>query len=124
MKKTSIILTSLLAACLLFVSWNKARKATGAVHIGMDFCYVLDGNKVIQVADKDNVVITPSGNGHYKCKAKDLPNNSRKGVQWDFSNTGYLCGVDYGVDGQEGVTDDWQNTVSATGNVTLQCHLH
>ncbi len=121
MKKASILFTALIAGTLLLVSWNKASKTNGAVQIRLDFCYVLDGDGLLQGADRNHAVITPSGNTNFACHVSGLDNSTGRAVTFDYSNTGYLCGVDMGIDGVREVTDNWKNVVSASGNVTLQC---
>ncbi len=126
MKKMSIIMTAVVACALLFVSWKKVSTATAALHIELGFCYVLDGDGTLVEGYGNNVVVTSSGNGNWSCKAKKLDNHTGRAVHWNINNapSPYLCGVDIGLDGDILYTDDWQNVVSASGNVTLQCKLH
>ena len=123
MKKVSILLTFVTAISFMLISWKSASSIQSAVHIGLDFCYVLDGNQTLEEAT-GNVVITSSGNNNFKCKAKGLSNSTGSAVIWNNANTGLLCGIDIGLEGTVTLTDDWKNTVSASGNVTLQCKVH
>jgi|GEM_PF-4917941 len=117
MKKVSIVLTAVVAFSFLLISWNKAAKIAASVHINDFSCGVLDGNGGFALATGD-IVITSSGNGNMKCKATGVGNSTGSAVIWNNANTGLLCGT------AAGVTDDWHNVVSASGNVTLQCKVH
>ena len=115
MKKLSISLFTIIALALFLVSWTTASKYDGAVHIGPTTCGVLDGDGNIILAD-GNAVITPFGNGNLKCQVKLADNSTGRAVTYDYENTGLLCNVT-----GAGLTDKWHETVSKSGNVTLQC---
>ncbi len=117
MKKVSILFTVLVAFTFLLVSWKKANNLYGAIHINDFGCGALDGNGNFTGAIGD-AVITPSGNGNLKCKASGVANSTGHAVKWDNANTGLLCGT------FNGLTDDWSDVVSASGQLTLQCHNH
>ena len=119
MKKATILFTVLASFSLLFISWRNSKKAESAVHIGLDVCNVLDGDGDIVPLGSGDVVITSSGNGKRSCKASGVDNSTGSAVIWNFANRGLLCLVQ-GV----GPTDDWQNVVSASGQVNLQCRVH
>ena len=92
--------------------------ADGAVVINDQGCSLLDGNGAFAAADSDHAVITPSGNGVLKCKATVAPPAGGKAVQWNLTNTGVFCST------LAGFTDDWRETVSASGEATLTCKVH
>jgi hypothetical protein len=92
--------------------------ADGAVVIDDAGCGLLDGDGGFAVADSDHAVVTPSGNGVLKCKAEVTPPSSGQAAHFDFGSTGLLCGT------PAGVTDDWKETVSASGEATLTCKVH
>ena len=90
----------------------------GPAVVIMDFgCGVLDGNGNGFSATASQAVITGNArnNGKLTCKVKGVPNPTGRAVIFNFANTGFLCGT------LSDVTADWQNVVSASGNVTLQC---
>ena len=91
----------------------------GAIVINDKGCGMLDGDGGFVFADRDHAVITPSpnGNGMLSCKVKGVPNSTGKAVIWNFENRGSLvqCGT------PAGPTDNWQETISASGNATLTC---
>ena len=119
MKKLIIPFVALFVVAVALVSWRSQTAKDPAVHINDFGCAVFDGNGVLTfVPASGNAVITSSGNSKITCKASDLPNSTGQAVKWNFDNTGLPCGT------FSGLTDDWQNIVSASGQVTLQCRLH
>ena len=115
MRKVSIVFTALIAVAILLVSWNKAQKVFAAIHINDFGCGLFDGDGGFVAASSSQTVITSSGNENLKCQVKDVANSTGKAVRYDFASTGLLCGT------FTGVTDQWHETVSASGNATLQC---
>jgi len=91
--------------------------ADGAVVINDQGCGLLDGDGGFAVADSDHAVVTPSGNGVLKCKADVTVPSSGQAAHFDFASTGLLCNT------PAGVTDDWRETVSASGQATLTCKV-
>ena len=89
----------------------------GAVVINDQGCGLLDGNGGFAVADSDHAVVTPSGNGVLKCKADVTPSAAGGAAHFDFASTGLLCGT------PAGLTDDWHETVPASGQATLTCKV-
>lgn len=118
MKKLRILLTSVLAMALLFASWTKAQKIEAAIRISDAGCEILDGAGNSFIADRDQVVITSSGNENLICKAKGIPNSTGKAVHYNFENTGFLCLTDVNT------TDQWHETLSPSGVANVQCKLH
>lgn len=118
MKKLLIPFIVLFITAVSLVSW-KSQKITagGGVSIYPEGCQVIDGSgNIINVGPGESKV-TPSGNGKITCKAT-VSNTTGSAVKWDNANTGYLCFV-----AGAGLTDSWQNIVSASGQATLQCHF-
>ncbi len=81
-------------------------------------CNLLDGNGGFAYTDSSHAVVTPSGNGVLKCKADVTPPAGGRAAQFDKDNTGLLCST------PAGVTADWRETVSASGQATLTCKVH
>jgi hypothetical protein len=59
------------------------------------------------------IVQTPSGRSNVTCTVTGVSNTTGRAVHWDFENTGNTCG---------GGTD-WKQTLSASGNAKLVCHI-
>ena len=116
MKKVSILLTAVAAVSFLLISWSASKTTgNGAIHISGFSCGMLDGDGGGELASGSSVVITPSGNANFKCSADGVANSTGSAVKWNNANTGLLCGTTVGL------TDQWHETVSASGNATLQC---
>jgi hypothetical protein len=54
-----------------------------------------------------------------KCQAKGVPNGTGTAVNYDYASTGISCGVL--SSNRFFVTQDWHETVCASGNATLTC---
>jgi hypothetical protein len=117
MKKASILFTAIVSCSLMLVSWKAASNKAAAVRIDDFGCTVLDGEGNGAYVTGD-VVITSSGNTNFKCKGKGISNPTGAAVIWNYQNSGLLCST------LNGLTEDWQSVVSASGNVTLQCKIH
>ncbi len=81
-------------------------------------CLVYDGDGNLVLASGDITVQNNGGITTFVCKAKGLDNSTGRAVHWDATNTGKVCNT------FSGSTDDWNDTVSASGNVTLVCRVH
>lgn len=90
----------------------------GAIVIKDGGCTLLDGNGGFVSADSSQSVVTPSGNGVLICKVKGVPNSTGRAVRYDFASTGISCGT------AAGSTQEWHETVSASGNATLVCPVN
>lgn len=110
----------MLASGLGRVSIAKASNA--AVVINDEGCGLLDGDGNVVLATSDHAVITSNGNGVFVCKVHGVANSSGKAVHYDTNNNpfgpGLLCAT------PAGTTDNWTDTVSASGNATLSCHVN
>ena len=115
MKKVSILLTAVAAVSFLLISWSASKTTDNrAIHIDLATCGILNGDGGFALAS-GNVVITSSGNANLKCSTTGVANSTGSAVNWNNANTGLLCGT------TAGATDQWHETVSASGNATLQC---
>jgi hypothetical protein len=95
----------------------------GAVVINDQGCGLFDGNGGFAFADSDHVVVTPSGNQHLKCRADVTPPASGKAVHYDTDNNPFGPGTVCAIVTPAGfvTTEDWRETVSASGRATLTC---
>jgi hypothetical protein len=121
MKKLSFLFVGLLAVIIILVSWNNrhtAKAFNGAVHISDVDCIVLDGN-FVPILTSGDILITPSDNKKGTCKAKGIANPTGKAIKYNFENTGIPCTLPSGE-----TTEDWQEIISADGNMSLQCKFH
>jgi len=119
MKKLVIPFVALFFVAVALVSWRSQSTAKSpAIHINDAGCGLYDGDGNFTLASSDQTIITSSGNGKLTCKASDLANSTGQAVKYDFESTGQFCGTALGI------TDDWQEVVSASGQATLQCRYH
>jgi hypothetical protein len=82
-------------------------------------CTLFDGNGgFVFVATGTHSVEITNGNAVTICKASGVPNSTGKAAHWDNSNTGDFCFI------AGGLTTDWNETVSASGEATLRCHVN
>jgi hypothetical protein len=112
-----------LAICLVFggvfaLSGFTADDNNAAVVIKDTGCTVLNGDGGAEFVEGRITVMNNGGVTNFICKGKGVPNSTGQAVKFNFENTGFLCNT------SGGVTDDWQNVVSASGNVTLHCKVH
>jgi len=114
------ILLALAFAALMVSGVASANNA--AVVIMGSSCGVLDGNGGFAIAQNTHSVRTNSANGNamFACKTDVEPPVSGKAVTYSFESTGQTCGLAT-IDGFVS-TENWHETVSAKGKVTLVCH--
>lgn len=86
-------------------------------------CGLLDGNGNPTFTNDTKVTATQSNNDNSKftCKATVTPSTAGRAANFDFASTGFLCGIPNPFGAQ--VTDQWHETVSASGEATLTCHV-
>ncbi len=90
-------------------------------------CGFFDGDGGLVLTTNTQIVdaVNANGNGHLRCQAKGLANSQGRAVKYDTDNNpffpGLLCGIVLPVTGPT-LTANWNETVSASGNATLQCH--
>lgn len=105
------------AIALAVVTSTAPANTQGAIVINDGGCALLNGDGGGVVADSSHAVVTPSGNGVLVCKVKGVANSTGRAVRFDFASTGLSCGT------AAGSTQDWHETVSASGNATLVCNV-
>jgi hypothetical protein len=112
-------LGALLLAATLTGSDSVAQANNGAVVINDQGCALLDGDGNSISTSESHAVITNSKNGNtlLKCSVKGVANSTGKAVHFDFDNTGITCATN------SGSTENWHETVSASGNATLTCRI-
>ncbi len=120
MRKSFFVVTSLAALIAGGISVAQA----GAVHTDPNDCGLLDGNGGVVFPVDARVTATPSPNDNatVQCRADVTPAKSGDAVQWDYNSTGFLCGVPDST-GAVQMTQHWEETVSASGNATITCHV-
>lgn len=90
----------------------------GAV-VASDFgCALLDSDGVITGTQDSHSVLTPSGNGQFRCHREVAAPATGKAVKFNNANTGLSCVT------SAGVTTDWSEVISASGQATLTCNIH
>ena len=104
----------LVSAAILVLSSVSSVLAQADVFIDVFTCGMRDGNGAIVVTSDTQVVITNNqqGNGKVTCQADVTPSISGRAQQWDFDNTGLLCGT------PSGTTRSWHEVVSAKGEAS------
>ncbi len=114
-----ILALGLGGAALLAFGAAAALADNNAATITKDFgCAVYDGNGALQIANGGTIeVSTNGGTTSLVCKASGLDNPTGHAVRWDESSPGKGCST------FAGPSDEWSDTVSASGNVTLVCKV-
>jgi len=117
----TILVASTISAVLAL--WGGAASADPAVVIRGDGCGLFDGNGDFAFTTDTQIVATQSqdGNAHLRCQADVPPSSSGGAAKFDFESTGSFCGILTPFDFE--VTDQWHETVSASGKATLICHV-
>ena len=87
----------------------------GALQVKDQACGVLDGDGHVALGADSMTVVSGGGMTMFKCSVKGVSNSQGKTVHWDHANTSMMCGT------LGGPTNDWHETVSASGNATLTC---
>ena len=102
-------------------------QAAAVVTRSVDGCGLLDGNGAGLPATDPKITYTQNshGNATFQCKADVTPAASGGAVQFNYDSTGFYCGVPDPADPTKPpqMTQHWEETVSASGNATLTCHL-
>jgi transcription elongation factor len=114
------IVVALTALLVIGASAGLARADSNGASVYKDFgCGLFDGNGgfVFVTTGTHSVEIT-NGNAVTICKASDVPNSTGSAVHWNNGNTGDTCGI------AGGSTSNWDETVSASGEAILRCHLN
>jgi hypothetical protein len=98
--------------------------ADPAVIINVDgpACTLFDGNGALVTGNHFRVVATQSKNGNatVRCEGDVTPASGGGAATFDFGSTGVSCvfGTPFGPR----ITQDWHETVSASGNGKITCH--
>jgi hypothetical protein len=123
--KTLFMVLAVAVLVLSVPTVSYAGEEHAAVVIKDGSCTLRDGNGNFVTATQYHKVMTqgPNNTSTLKCSVKDVPNDTGKAVRWDFSTTGGgYCGIDLTAIGLGFIfTDNWEQTVSASGNATLTC---
>jgi hypothetical protein len=116
----AVLVASIAAFLIVSGSGQVAKADNNGAAVYKDFgCFLSDGNGVfVFVKTGTHSVEITNGNAVTICKASGVPNSTGKAVHWSFANTGGQCFI-AGV-----LTTDWDETVSASGEATLRCHLN
>jgi hypothetical protein len=109
----------LVVVVALVVRSGNQVKASGAVIINDDSCvFVLEDGVTTAITNSDHRVETPSGNGLTVCKAQTT-NSTGKAIVLGPDNTPYdVCFT------TAGLTTNWKQVISASGQVTLSCRFN
>ncbi|KKS21275.1 MAG: hypothetical protein UU77_C0005G0003 [candidate division WWE3 bacterium GW2011_GWC1_41_7] len=120
MIKKLLVLTLIfaLAGVALYVGAGRATANEGAVVIKDDGCLLFDGDGDLVQADSNVRVETKSNkdNALTSCKASDVDPSTQGAVIFNYENTGLPCFT------TAGLTNDWQNVVTPSGQSSLSCH--
>ena len=121
----------LLGWIVLTVGFTTAARAEGALVINPAAgCTVgvLNGGEIVWTSSDDaRIVITQSSNGNakYVCKITDVPNDTGSALHYDYQWILDNLGVDFPcvyVEGSfVGISRDWRQIVSASGEAKLVC---
>jgi hypothetical protein len=122
MKKSVIMVASLAALIAGGISVAQAAPATVT---RTDGCGLLDGNGVPQFATDAKMTTTQSANDNatFQCRADVTPADSGGAAHFDFDSTGFKCAIPNPESFTDHMTEHWEETVSASGEATLTCHL-
>lgn len=120
MKKSLFLVASLAALMAGGISVAQA----AATSARLDGCGVFDANLNVVAPLNAKITATQSENGNamLQCKADNVPTSGSGGaVRFDYASTGASCGV-LDSNGQIQMTQDWEETLSASGHATMTCH--
>ena len=95
----------------------RAAQGQGAVHIDSFSCTMLDGDGNSVSASASRALENHGGQVVMNCTA-NVPNTTGRAAHFSGPGDGTCGSVEFGV-----TTEDWHETVSASGNATLTCHF-
>jgi hypothetical protein len=101
-------------------------KADRAVVVRSDGnCTLFDGNgmEVSGTAFKATFTQSNSGNATAQCVGDVTPSSTARAVHYNFQTTGELCVIFDPTTMATRTTQNWEETVSATGNARITCHF-
>ena len=118
MKRNFAIVVTFVSVALALSS-RPVRAA--AVIVSDAGCLVLAGDCATPEAITGNFSMSSSGNSRASCEGQ-LPAGSPLppdgAAHCDFASTGLSCSTTFGI------TDDWTETVTPSGQVNLTCHIN
>jgi hypothetical protein len=116
---SGVTIVGLLATTTIGLPAAMADSTNSAVVIKDSGCGLLDRNGSFTSTTTNQIVDTSSSNSKITCKAQVTPSVTATGaVHWNFANTGIMCSTTFGL------TQDWEEVVSPSGQATLQCHIN
>ena len=109
------------AAALFALAAPMAHAARAVVINPAGGCGLADGNGNLVFTTDSKAVVTQNNNSNtmFQCQADVPPSASGSAARLDFASTGIFCGVytSHGLD----ITEQWHETISASGQATLIC---
>ena len=115
----------LAAATTLFALAAPVANAAPALVINpAGSCTLVDGNGAFTFTNDTKITATQSNNNNSKftCKATVTPSSAGNAARFDSGSTGgLLCAIPSPFGFQ--TTNQWHQTVSASGEATLTCHV-
>ena len=113
-KVLRVIVGAVALAAAVSVSAAPARNAV-VVHDGA--CGLFDGaGNIVPVLDGRFSVTNNSGR-MVQCRASDVPNSTGQALHFDRESTGVPCNAGGTL------TDDWHQTLSASGQAVITCRV-
>jgi hypothetical protein len=112
-----VVVLTISAVALLAITSDATRASSGAVVVKDDVCGLFDGDGGVVEGSGSMQVTNAGGVSILKCSVKGVSNSSGRVVRYDFASTNMQCGT------SAGMTPDWQEVVSASGNATLTCRI-
>jgi hypothetical protein len=119
-KKINLTLATMAVACF---TGTAAYAAPAVVINPAGGCSLFDGNGGIAVTTDTQSVSTQSANQNtmVKCQATVTPPSYGQAAQFDAVSTNLSCGIVSPLPPFIIATNDWKETVSASGQATLIC---
>jgi hypothetical protein len=118
LKKSLWLILPAVVLCVALVP-RPVHGNNAAVVINGTGCNMLDGNGNGVFTDISHAVETSSGRGVFNCRVTTTPASGGGAVHWNYANTGLQC-----ADTDGDLTNEWQETVSASGQAQLSCHFN
>ena len=114
----SVLSVALLGGLVAFAALPAFSDSDNSAVITEDFaCFVYNGDGNLELADGATVQIdTHGGQTIFRCQG-NVSNTTGSAVIWRDGDAGKGCNT------FQGPSDQWQNTVSESGNATLVCRV-
>lgn len=99
-----------------------AAQAAPALSITEGQCGLIDAAMNTVISDRVQLLRTqsPTGVVTFRCQTSDVGNDTGRAVIYNFANTGIQCALQDPISGLR-ITNDWQLTISPSGQATLSC---